>query len=204
MSQQSNKRNRYYLMRHGESLANRRGLIVSHAISAKHDYGLTALGADQVMQSALSTRLDCDTLIVSSDFKRAAETADIMHSVLACNTEVQYSTLLRERDFGDFELSDQSNYTAVWQHDVNQPDQTFHAVEPVKEVLKRGLAVIDSLEQQQRNRSILLVGHGDVLQILLAHHHNINPRFHRSLSTIGNADIRSLSKLQLANRQPAA
>lgn len=196
--------NRYYLMRHGESLANRRGLIVSHPQNALDDYGLSTLGAEQVMQAALNTRLSSDTLIISSDFKRARETADIMQSVLACTAAVSFDQRLRERDFGDWELSGQSNYETVWQQDISHPALPFNGVETVGEVLKRGLSVIESLEQNFRQRSILLVGHGDVLQVLLAYHHNINPRFHRSLSNIANADIRSLAKLELCARSPAA
>ncbi len=204
MNTPKKRNNRYFLLRHGESLANRRGLIVSHPSNALQDYGLTAKGAEQVMQAALTTRLNSDTVIVSSDFKRAAESAEIMHSVLACKDDIKYDVQLRERNFGDWELSDHSNYEKVWKNDINSPAQSQNNVEPVDHVLERGVSLIESLEQGYTDRSILLVGHGDVLQILLSHHHNINPRFHRSLSAIGNADIRSLAKLELIERTPAA
>ena len=58
-------------MRHGESLANRRGIIVSKPENALNDFGLTPRGAEQVMQAALNTRLDRNTHEVSSDLKRA-------------------------------------------------------------------------------------------------------------------------------------
>ncbi len=191
-------------MRHGESLANRRGLIVSAPDNALNDYGLTSKGADQVMASALNTRLSANITIITSDYKRARESAEIMSSVLSCSNDVLIDTRMRERDFGAYELSDHSNYETVWQNDVTNPDESINGVETVENVLKRGLATIESLEKTHRNQTILLVGHGDVLQILLSHHQNINPRFHRSLSSIGNADIRSLSKLELASRKPAA
>lgn len=198
------KKNRYYLMRHGESLANRRGLIISHPEHALNNYGLTTLGAEQVMTAALNTRLNQDTIIVSSDYLRARETAEIMHSVLSCKSEITFNTNLRERDFGDWELSDHSNYEKVWFHDLNSSAQPSNKVESVTQTLNRGLSVIDSLETEYQDRSILLVSHGDVLQILLAHHHQMNPRFHRSLRSLANADIRSLAKLELFSRTPAA
>lgn len=191
-------------MRHGESLANRRGLIVSHPENAIENYGLTAKGAEQVMEAALKTRLNSDTVIVSSDFKRAKETADIISSVISSNNPVTLEPRLRERNFGEWELADHANYETVWQQDINNPSQAQNQVESVDQVLERGLSVVASLDKQYNNTRILLVGHGDVLQILLAHHHNINPRFHRSLSSMGNADIRSLAKLELAARSPAA
>lgn len=193
--------NRYYLMRHGESHANKNGIIVSSAKNALNAYGLTERGADQAMQAALNTRLDRHTLIVSSDYLRASETANIVHSVVACDTPIAHSTLLRERAFGEWELSDHKNYENVWQNDLKKPNNSLSGVETVTETLQRTLLLISQLEKKHSNKTILLVGHGDVLQILLAHHHNINPRFHRSLSSIANADIRTLSKLDLNTKR---
>lgn len=193
--------NRYYVMRHGESLANRRGLIVSDEKNALNDYGLTARGAEQVMQAALNTRLDRHTIIVSSDFKRAQETAQIIHSVVSFIPDIEYDPLLRERRFGKWELSEQENYHSIWQHDLTHPETVLHGVESVTQTLERGQKVIARLEQTYKDQTILLVGHGDVLQILMAHHHNINPRFHRSLSVMRNADIRALAQLNLKKPQ---
>lgn len=191
-------------MRHGESLANRRGIIVSKPQNGLNDFGLTAKGAEQVMQAALNTRLDRDTIVVSSDFKRAFETAEIMHSILsATHAPIQLALSLRERDFGELELQDHKHYDDVWQHDLRHPNKQFMAVETVEQTLSRGLDVITKLEQNYTSKNILLVGHGDVLQILSAFHHDINPRFHRSLSTFENASIRSLSKLDLSTKSSA-
>lgn len=198
------KQNRYYLMRHGESTANRQGLIVSHPQNAINDYGLTTKGAEQVMNAALSTRLKNDTVIICSDYKRARETAEIVKSILGCSAELHLEPKLRERDFGQWELTDHKNYETVWRNDISHPQKKINDVETVNKVLERCLSVIEDLENKHRNRTILLVGHGDVLQVLLSYQHNIDPRFHRSLSSIGNADIRSLSNLQLAVETPAA
>lgn len=191
-------------MRHGESQANRQGLICSSPDNALDEFGLTAKGAEQVMHTALNTRLGTDTLLVTSDFRRARESAEIMKSVLSCTTSTILEPLLRERNFGSLELEDHSNYDSIWQNDVKDPENSFNGVETVGSVLKRGLSTIQKLERNYLNQTILMVGHGDVLQILLSHHHNVNPRFHRSLSSMGNADIRSLSKLELSARSPAA
>jgi len=191
-------------MRHGESLANRNGLIVSAPENALQDYGLTNVGAEQVMRAALNTRLDRTTLIVSSDYKRAVETANIMASVIDCENDTILDERLRERRFGDWELQDHANYEVVWKTDLTSPEKSINGVETVKNTLTRSLSLITDFEKRHNDRNILLVSHGDVLQILLAHHHNINPRFHRSLAGIGNADIRSLSKLELASKNPAA
>jgi len=187
-------KNKYYLMRHGESIANKQGLIVSSANNAINDYGLTTKGAEQVLKAAFNTRLNKQVIIVSSDYKRAIETANIIHSVLGVENPVVKEPLLRERDFGDWELSDHSNYNDVWQQDLLKPSECVNSVESVKQTLKRGCKVITKLESKYHKETILLVGHGDVLQILFAYYQDIEARFHRSLSCINNADIRSLQK----------
>ena len=123
-----------------------------------------------------------------------------MKSVLACPTPVRLEQNLRERDFGKFELTDQQNYNDVWQHDLSNSSGCTNTVESVEKTLARALKVIYRLEQDYQNQTILLVGHGDVLQILLAHNKHINPRLHRSLNSLANADIRSLNHLKLTKR----
>ena len=202
--------NQYYLMRHGQSIANKEGLIVSKPHNAMNGYGLTTKGAEQVLNAALNTRLGRNIVIVSSDYKRAIETANIMHSVLGVTEPVLLEPLLRERDFGNWELTEHDNYDKVWEEDLNNPTQATNNVETVSQTLTRGLNAIEKLEDQYKGKKILLVGHGDVLQILCAHHHDINARFHRSLNSIANADIRSLTqaatmqKTILSPNQPQA
>jgi len=196
-------KNRFFLMRHGESLANRQGIIVSHPKNALDDYGLTARGSEQVMHAALNTRLDRDTIIVSSDYKRALETAEIMKSVIDATSPILIDTNLRERNFGSYELQDHAFYQEIWQHDISHPRKIKNSVESVEQTLLRSMKALSSLEKSYKGKTVLIVGHGDVLQILLAHHHNINPRFHRSLRGLANADIRSLAKLELLSKSSA-
>ena len=194
---------KYYLMRHGESLANKLGLIVSHPNNAIENYGLTVRGADQVTSAALSTRLGVNTLIVTSDYKRAIDTAEIVHSVIGCNEALIVEPLLRERNFGRLELTEHTNYEQVWEHDAARPNVRKNDVELIDEVLNRGMKSIIKLEEAYHGRKILMVGHGDVMQIILSHFQGIHPRFHRTISSMANADIRSISGTNIV-RSPAA
>jgi len=201
MSEKPTKHNRYYLMRHGESLANRNSLIVSTEENAIDQYGLTTKGAEQVMQAALQTRLDSSVIIVSSDYKRAKETSTIMHSVLSTKHDIVYEPLLRERNFGKWELTDQQHYQEVWNQDLIYPQKSTDDVESVMSTLDRGEKVIEKLESTYQDKSILLVSHGDVLQILFTHYHGMHPRFHRSLASIANADIRALIPCEIEQKR---
>ena len=183
-------------MRHGESLANQRGIIVSHACNAMDEFGLTPRGAQQAANAALASSLDKTldqaTIIFSSDYRRARETAEIAASVLKVKRKIEYSTLLRERNFGSWELQSDKHYAEVWSQDAENPSLVRNDVESVQSVANRTDVFLQSLEDRFHNQTILLVGHGDVLQILSAVQQNMQAQFHRSMAAIGNAEIRAL------------
>ena len=190
--------NQYYVMRHGESSSNRQGIIVSKPCNARHYFGLTNKGAEQVMQSATYTRLGPDTIVISSDYRRAVETAEILHDIICLNTPLIFDARLRERDFGTWELTHHDNYRHVWQSDEQFPNQRVNRVESVSSVLSRVLTLVNELDNTYQNSKVLLVGHGDVLQILLAASQGLEPKFHRSLAPLRNAEIRSLPAIAKA------
>ena len=184
--------NRLSVMRHGQSNANVAGLIVS-AIEhdRRGDYGLSELGRKQALAAALDCGLPGDTVICSSDFSRARQTAQIVAAQLGA-AEVAVAQALRERSFGDWEGSATENYERVWAADATDPDHADGNVEPVAAVLDRTSALVVELERRYSGRDILLVSHGDPLQILQAGFLRIDPSRHRSLPALGTAEIRPL------------
>ncbi len=188
-------------MRHGESVANKNGIITSHEDNALNDFGLTNHGAEQVMHTALQTRLNQDALIVSSDYLRAKESAKIMQDIICASLEIRYDKRLRERNFGDLELQNSALYEKVWRQDEVSSNVQLNKVETVNHVLSRVLPLVDELNQTVSNQDVLLVGHGDVLQILLAYYQGLDPKFHRTIAPLKNAELRSLP---LLNKQLSA
>lgn len=193
--------NRFFIMRHGESVANKNGIITSHEDNALNDFGLTNHGAEQVMHTALQTRLNQDALIVSSDYLRAKESAETMQDIICASLEIRYDKRLRERNFGNLELQNSALYENVWQQDEVSSNVQLNKVETVNNILSRVLPLVDELNQTVSNQDILLVGHGDVLQILLAFHQGLDPKFHRTIAPLKNAELRSLP---LINKQLSA
>jgi glucosyl-3-phosphoglycerate phosphatase len=192
--------NSYIVMRHGQSKANLRGIIVSRIeTDASADYGLTELGREQVRAAALtssrtagappSAPLSAGALILSSDFARAAQTAQIMRAHLAA-PDVVIAAALRERCFGDWEGTPTENYRIVWAAD--EAGRANGGVEPAPAVLDRVTALIADLERQHSGRDILLVSHGDTLQILQAGFARTDPARHRHLPHLETAEIRRL------------
>ncbi len=180
-------------MRHGNSEANQQGIVVSDAINGVPGFGLSALGQEQVT-SSIQANLDFDdeTLIYSSDFLRARQTAWNVHSALACKTDVTLCEELRERFFGDYELGPDTIYNDVWQRDFANPEQTEFGVESANGVMTRVMSFLRRLNEAHEDQTLLLVAHGDILQILLTACAGKSASEHRSLVHLETAEIRRL------------
>jgi len=186
--------NRYFAMRHGHSLANQQGIIVSHPDHGCDGFGLSEQGRAQVVASLRQeTRLDESSIIISSDFSRALETAAIVQQKLGCQTPTETDIRLRERNFGELELGPDSAYQAVWRQDALDPEGNFRAGESANQVMARVTALIVELERRHANATLLLVSHGDALQILQTAFARRDASEHRQLQHLQTAEIRLLS-----------
>ena len=131
-------------------------------------------------------------VVVSSEFKRARQTAEILHDHFKPTAPLRLEAALRERDFGDFDMKDSSNYERVWREDCSDPSHTLYSSESVTSVASRTSALVQSLDKERSNGIYLLVSHGDTLQILSTLFYGIPPCQHRSLPNIGNCELRDL------------
>jgi probable phosphoglycerate mutase len=186
----SQLRNSYCGMRHGQSKANASDIIVSRIDTDRlGDYGLTDLGRQQALAAAKGSGLSSDTVICCSDFARAAQTAQIVAAALGA-ADVMRAEALRERSFGDWEGMASANYDTVWAADRVSPDHAENNAEPATAVLDRTTGLIVSLERRYSGRDILLVSHGDTLQILQTGFARTNPGSHADLPRLKPAQIR--------------
>ena len=184
--------NRFSVMRHAQSKANAGGIIVSRIEDDRQgDYGLTEHGRQQALAAAQICGLPGDTVIYSSDFSRARQTAEIVRAHLGA-PEVVIAEALRERCFGHWEGSVTGNYALVWAADETDPVHADGNVEPAAAVLDRTTALIVQLERRHCGRDILLISHGDTLQILQAGFLGVDPSRHRTLPHLATAEIRQL------------
>src|SRR3989344_3796265 len=135
-------RNIYFVLRHGWSLANTEKMIVSSPDDSLGEWGLSEEGVQEVIDSVSKARdegiLDGSTIIASSDFLRTKETAETAARVLGASNIV-FTPKLRERLFGNWDKTQNSNYQKVWDDDKIDHFHTHERVESVAEVLKRSL-----------------------------------------------------------------
>lgn len=186
--------NRYYALRHGHSVANLRGIIVSHPDNGLSEFGLSDQGRSQVEQGIADTaELDRDTLILSSDFRRAFESAQIAHGILGCGRALVTDQRLRERFFGDYELGSNLAYDDIWREDEVDADSRKRGVESANQVMARVSLLVSELESRFADTTVLLVSHGDALQILQTAFHKMDASRHRQVGHLDTAEIRLLT-----------
>ena len=193
--------NEYFLLRHGESFANREGIIISDLETGTKSYGLTGQGMDHIIHSAINTRLDNNTIIYSSDFLRAKETAETFASIIDAKL-MTLTPVLRERYFGEWEGTATSNYQTIWTADELNNHAENTTVESVYSVASRTMEFIHYLEDTHKHEKILLVSHGDILQILMTVSVGSCPSLHRLITPIKTGEIRVLNSNQLGQFNP--
>lgn len=183
-----------WVLRHGESTANVEGLIVSRpGPRALREVGLTERGRAQVRAAAARARelgLGSGALIVSSDFARARETAEEFARELGAAAP-RLEQRLRERSFGHHDEGPASAYDGVWAIDRERGVHDGE-VEQVTAVAQRVLEVLREADAAAGAAPVVLVAHGDVLQIALALGAGRDPHDHREVPHLGNAELRRL------------
>lgn len=190
-------KNHYFLLRHGESMPNVRGVILSHLEEGKKDeHTLTKNGEEQVRHSVEDAKaqnvLNESTIIFSSPFSRCRKTAEIAKEVLGVRAEIIFDDRLRERWFGDWEGESNIHYQDAWDKDALDPDHKDANVESATEVVARVAGLIHDLEDHYAGKNIVFVSHGDVLQILQTFFENRPSSTHRELAHLNVAEVRKV------------
>ena len=200
-------RHSYYCLRHGQSQANVEGLISSDPTVACIAHGLSSLGWDQAAEAAESIASEAAALgvdgvaIVSSDLRRAWQTASAVRAGLLANGVQVFGILeersLRERSFGTLSGQSDAHYEDVWVEDALSAAHERFECEAVLSVRERARHVVDRLDAVDGplppgRWMVVLVAHGDVLQILQTAFAQVDPTQHRSLVHLPTATLRKL------------
>ncbi|KAH8075614.1 Histidine phosphatase [Aureococcus anophagefferens] len=96
------------------------------------------------------------------------------------------------RDFGDLDGGPNDTYEDVWARDAADAGHEWSRVESVERVLARTTAAVREADAAGEGRLVLLVSHGDALQILQTAFADVDPRTHRSLPHLETCELRPL------------
>jgi probable phosphoglycerate mutase len=183
-----------WLVRHGESDWNVSGLVQGQAEGPV----LTAAGREQAKRLAHSLRRFPIRKIVTSDLTRAVETASIIGQRLRRHWDLVPA--LRERNFGEAQGTPLSSLHPEWSGvdggRVVDADAFPPGGESVRELRDRVVDFFSQLAHEERDGDVLVVAHGGVIRVALAHCDRI-PVGHMPWSHVPNAGLWSLSPREI-------
>ncbi|MCP6720075.1 MAG: class I tRNA ligase family protein [Patescibacteria group bacterium] len=154
--------NQYIFVRHAEAKNNLEG--INSCWPEKKKYPLTTIGEDQARRLGRELKKKKIDLIFSSDLLRTKETAGIIaHKT---DLKVVYDVRLRELDVGDFNDKSIEEYHRYF----NYPHERFTRPAPNGESLNdlsaRIFDFIKFTEKKYKNKTIVIVSHGDPLWMM--------------------------------------
>lgn len=172
-------KNKYWVLRHGKSIPNEKGIIVSSMENGTLDeYKLACEGVTQAQLAGevfLKELKEKDILLENvricySPFSRTRHTAEVVASILKLPFEGPQCKVvedLHERYFGpSFELMSHDKYADIWALDEKDPFMPPEGGESVADVVTRLTNALLTIETQFQGCAVLFVSHGDPLQIL--------------------------------------
>jgi broad specificity phosphatase PhoE len=161
---------RVILIRHGESFANKKGIIQGHK-----DYPLTEKGKKQAKSLAKQIKeMDYSfSALYSSDLNRAKTTAEIIAQILQI-PNIFFDRRLREHNLGiyegryskELEEKDKELFDACFA----DHSKRFPKGESVEEMKKRIRAAFEEITNNpEEKRDVIIVAHGGTLYHILHH-----------------------------------
>ncbi|KAB1997711.1 hypothetical protein ES319_D12G042100v1 [Gossypium barbadense] len=151
MATSSFLRNRYWVLRHGKSIPNEKGLIVSSLENGiRLEYQLASEGVEQAelagklfLKELKENDIPLENVrMCYSPFARTRHTAEVMED-------------LRERYFGpSFELLPHDKYTEIWAMDEKDPFTRPEGGESVDDVASRLASAMATMESEYQGKYI--------------------------------------------------
>ncbi len=152
-------KNKYFVMRHGESDNNIQGKYDS---SDYVENRLTEKGREQIETSSFGLENKNIDIIVSSPFVRTKETAELVAQKIGIKKEsIIFDDRLKEYYLGDLDgkVIDKINHMPVWKNHTEDLDGVMMGVESFKSLIQRSSSFIKSIEEKYEGKNILIVTH---------------------------------------------
>ncbi|PIQ77035.1 isoleucine--tRNA ligase [Candidatus Peregrinibacteria bacterium CG11_big_fil_rev_8_21_14_0_20_46_8] len=154
--------NTFYAIRHGEAEQNKRAIVNSDPAK---EYHLTEAGKKQAQKAAEKLKKSGVDLLITSNFPRAIETAEIISKELGIEYVIE--SRLREHAVGPaMEGMDHQNYIRSYADVQERYYKKFEGGESFEEVEKRAIEIINYLNRKHDGKKIAVVTHGDVIRAI--------------------------------------
>jgi len=163
LAKQKFSKNRYFIIRHGESIMNVKDILVS-TLPEKIPCPLTKKGREQILKAAKKLKKEKIDLIISSDLLRAKQTAEILSKEL--KVKVIFDKRLRDIKAGVFEGRPLKEYFSFWKSYQERFQKASRGGENYNQVKMRIYNFFKELEKKYSGKTILIVSHERPLTML--------------------------------------
>lgn len=154
--------NRFYIIRHGQTLDNVKQIIQGHSDSA-----LTETGIVSLIERAKKLRDIQFDKIFCSPLSRAKKSLAIMIPYFLNAAETHYSDNLKEIDFGIYTKQPLPELKATIHYHKTNPSKAYPQGESGEQLIRRVCQFMDAINQQQNNKTYLIVTHFGVLETIV-------------------------------------
>lgn len=155
--------NRYFILRHGESEMNKKGIIIS-LLPEKIPCPLTQKGKREIKKICQKLKREKIDLIISSDLLRAKETAEIVGKELGIKPF--FDKRLRDIKAGIFEGKKLSQFLSFWKSYEERFFKKPKGGESYNDLKKRMYKFLKEIEEKYSGKTILLISHQRPLAML--------------------------------------
>jgi isoleucyl-tRNA synthetase len=163
MNEKRFRKNRFFIARHGRAVSNHEGFLSSWP-EPNGDVHLTDEGRAQVMETAAALKKEGVDLIVASDLKRTAQTAELLKE--ATGAELVFDARLREMDFGVWNGKPEEEYNKQFSGLEDKMARGAEGGETFADVRTRMVEAVLELDRAHQGKNIVIVSHGDPIWVL--------------------------------------
>ncbi|MBI3632590.1 MAG: class I tRNA ligase family protein [Candidatus Vogelbacteria bacterium] len=174
LKKKTDKKNKFYIMRHGEAQS-----ITGEYIDSSPDStnALTEKGREDVLKAAAwlwDKKID---LIFSSDFLRTKQTADeVAQSIGYDKSKIILDKRIREINVGDFNGRPVGDYRSYYSSVEERFVKNVPNGENTSEVKVRAMDFLSEVNAKYDGKNILIVSHGDPLWLMIAGTRGATPK----------------------------
>ncbi len=158
--------NTYFVMRHGETNHNVKNMVNTVTNSGSH---LTEKGKEQVHNSALQLKDKGIDLIITSPFNRTKETTKIVQDILGLSDEqIILDDRLHEISLPMYEGRTWAEYHTEYPKTVENFNYAPEGNESYLDVKRRAMGFLFEIEEQYKDKKILIVTHGGPAWLMIS------------------------------------
>ncbi len=153
-------KSRWFILRHGQSEWNSAGIVQGQS----DGNSLTSKGVEQARQAAAKLKSHHIDLVISSDLKRAAETASIIAEIVGA--KVVCDKRLRERHMGTLQGKLKNEVESDYLESIKGYTTKSEGGESFEDIEKRAWEAFREHQVAYKGKNIVVVTHGGIILAL--------------------------------------